>query len=108
MAGTAPIRMRLPWRCTLIVLRVPDQETPWVVPTDEPPTTWTSVPTACGSGRTGLRHTRRMGWQWKRTRRTDPARVDRHWLVLATLRVLAHGTRVEKALTALLAGTQVS
>ena len=40
-----------------------------------------------------------MGWQWQRTRRTDPARVDRHWLVLAvaTLWVLAHGTRVEEA-----------
>ena len=32
-----------------------------------------------------------MGWPWHRTRRTDPARVDRHWLVLA------HGTRVEEA-----------
>ena len=40
-----------------------------------------------------------MGWQWQRTRRTDLARVDRHWLVLAvaTLWVLAHGTRVEEA-----------
>ena len=46
-----------------------------------------------------LPHTRRMGWQWHRTRRLDPARVDRHWLVLAvaTLWVLAHGTRVEEA-----------
>lgn len=33
-----------------------------------------------------------------RSRRTDPARVDRHWLVLAvaTLWVLAYGTRVEE------------
>ena len=40
-----------------------------------------------------------MGWQWQRTRRTDPARVDRHWLVLAvaTLWGLAYGTRVEAA-----------
>ena len=40
-----------------------------------------------------------MGWQWQRTRRTDLARVDRHGLVLAvaTLWVLAHGTRVEEA-----------
>ena len=40
-----------------------------------------------------------MGWQWHRTRRLDPDRVDRHWLVLAvaTLWVLAHGTRVEEA-----------
>ena len=40
-----------------------------------------------------------MGWQWQRSRRTDPARVARHWLVLAvaSLWVLAHGTRVEDA-----------
>ena len=40
-----------------------------------------------------------MGWQWQRTRRTEPARVDQHWLVLTvtTLWVLAHGTRVEEA-----------
>ena len=40
-----------------------------------------------------------MGWQWHRTRRLDPTRVDRHGLVLAvaTLWVLAHGTRVEEA-----------
>jgi len=40
-----------------------------------------------------------MGWQWQRTRRTDPARVARYWLVLAvaTYWVLAYGTRVEQA-----------
>ena len=42
---------------------------------------------------------KREGWNWHRTRRSDPARVDRHWLVMAvaTLQVLAHGTRVEDA-----------
>ena len=42
---------------------------------------------------------KRMGWQWHRTRRVAPSRVDRHWLVLAvaTLWVLAHGPRVEEA-----------
>ncbi len=47
----------------------------------------------------GFRALKRMGWQWHRTRRLDPARVDRHELVLAvaTLWVLAHGTRVEEA-----------
>ena len=40
-----------------------------------------------------------LGWQWDKTRRTDPARVSRHWLVLsvATLLALAYGTRVEDA-----------
>ncbi len=87
-------------RCTLIVLWVPGQDHPWVVLTDE-------APDAVDLGAYGLRvwieqgfRTRkRMGWQWHRTRRLDPARVDRHWLVLAvaTLWVLAYGTRVEEA-----------
>ena len=40
-----------------------------------------------------------MGWQWQKNRRTDPARVERHWLVLAaaTLLTLAAGSRVEDA-----------
>ena len=40
-----------------------------------------------------------MGWQWRKTRRTDPARVERHWPVLAaaTLLTLAAGNRVEDA-----------
>ncbi len=40
-----------------------------------------------------------MGRPWPRTRRTDPARVDRYGPVLAvtTLRVLAYGPRVEGA-----------
>lgn len=47
----------------------------------------------------GFRALKRFGWQWARTRRTDPARVARHWLVLAvaTLWTLATGTRVEDA-----------
>ena len=40
-----------------------------------------------------------MGWKWDKTRRTDPTRVSRHWLVLsvATLLALAYGTRAEDA-----------
>ena len=40
-----------------------------------------------------------LGWKWDKTRRTDPARVSRHWLVLsvATLLALAYGTTVEDA-----------
>ena len=42
---------------------------------------------------------RRLHWKWDKTRRTDPARISRHWLVLsvATLLALAYGTRVEDA-----------
>ena len=47
----------------------------------------------------GFRALKGLGWQWQRSRRTDPARVARHWLVLAvaSLWALAHGTRVEDA-----------
>ena len=47
----------------------------------------------------GFRALKSMGWHWERTRRTDPTRVARHWLVLAvaTLWTLATGTRVEDA-----------
>jgi hypothetical protein len=40
-----------------------------------------------------------VGWQWHHTRRTAPARVARHWLVLAVamLGSLAFGTRAEDA-----------
>ncbi len=87
--------------CTLIVLWVPGQDTPWVVLTNEPPA---AVDLGTYSLRVwieqGFRVLKRMGWQWHRTRRVDPTRVDRHWLVLAvaTLWVLAYGTRVEEAL----------
>jgi Transposase DDE domain len=47
----------------------------------------------------GFRALKSLGWHWERTRRTAPDRVARHWLVLAvaTLWVLATGTRVEDA-----------
>ena len=40
-----------------------------------------------------------MGWQRRKTRRTDPAPVERHWLVLsvATLLTLAFGSWAEDA-----------
>jgi hypothetical protein len=40
-----------------------------------------------------------VGWQWHHARRTAPARVARHWLVLAVamLGSLAFGTRAEDA-----------
>lgn len=48
----------------------------------------------------GFRALKSMGWQWQRTRRTEPERVARHWLVMAvaTLWVLGCGTRVDDAL----------
>jgi hypothetical protein len=47
----------------------------------------------------GWRALKGVGWQWQRTWRSAPARVARHWLVVAvaTLWTLAYGTRVEEA-----------
>jgi hypothetical protein len=85
---------------TLIVAWEADQPAPWLVLTDLPPTevgpcwyglrTWVEL---------GFRALKRLGWHWERTRRADPNRVARHWLVLAvaTLWTLATGTREEDA-----------
>ena len=48
---------------------------------------------------TGFNALKSVGWQRRKTRRTDPARVERHWLVLsvATLLTLAFGSRADDA-----------
>ena len=48
---------------------------------------------------TGFNALKSVGWRRRKTRRTDPARVERHWLVLSvsTLLTLAFGSRVEDA-----------
>ena len=65
---------------------------PWVVLTDKAPD---DVDLGAYGLRVwieqGFRTLKRMGWQWHRTRRQDPDRVARHWLVLA------YGMRVEEA-----------
>ncbi len=45
----------------------------------------------------GFKAIKSLGWQWHKTRRTDPDRVSRHWLVLSVATPLAYGTRVEDA-----------
>jgi Transposase DDE domain len=85
---------------TLLVIWEAGQHEPWICLTDLPPEqvgadwyglrTWIEL---------GFRSLKSCGWHWERTRRTDPARVARHWLVLAvaTLWTVAIGTRVEDA-----------
>ena len=85
---------------TLIVLHARDCEEPWVLLTDTPPEHTQAALYACRHWiEQGFRGLKRGGWQWGRTRRTDPVRVARHLLVLAvaTLLAVAYGTRCEQA-----------
>ena len=85
---------------TLVVVWATEEEEPWVLLTNLDPKevgvwwyglrVWIEL---------GFRALKGMGWRWEHTRRVDPTRVARHWLVLAvaTLWVLAYGTRAEDA-----------
>src|SRR3982750_142571 len=85
---------------TLVAVWTPGQEEPLVVVTDLPPervgVSWYALRTWV---ELGFRALKSVGWRWGHTRRADPARVARHWLVLAvaTLWTAAHGTRAEEA-----------
>ncbi|MYB76146.1 MAG: hypothetical protein F4X83_03430 [Chloroflexi bacterium] len=85
---------------TLVVLHGRGHEHPWVLLTDTPPQRTDATLYACRDWiEQGFRGLKRAGWQWQRTRRTDPVRAGRRWLVLAvaTLLAVAHGTRREEA-----------
>ena len=73
-----------------------EQEEPWVILTGLPPkevgVSWYALRFWI---ELGFKAIKSLGWKWDKTRRTDPARISRHWLVLpvATLLALAYGTR---------------
>jgi hypothetical protein len=85
---------------TLLVVWGEGQKAPWLLLTDLPPDaiegSWYGLRVWI---ELGFRALKSMGWQWERTRRSDPTRIARHWLVLAiaTLLSLAVGTRLEDA-----------
>jgi len=85
---------------TLIVLWDLEQEEPWGILTDVSPrqvgVVWYGLRVWI---ELGFRALKGVGWQWQRTRRTDPDRITRHWLILAVAMVwvLAYGTRIEDA-----------
>lgn len=99
-SGTAFTKASARRRGTLIVVWEEGQREPSIVMTDHAPDDagvywyglrfWIEL---------GFKAIKSVGWQWQKTRRTDPARVSRHWLVLsvATLLALAYGSRVEDA-----------
>jgi len=98
--GTAFGKPKLRRFGTSVVVWDKDQKEPWIVMTDLPPEDvgicWYSLRFWIEFG---FRALKSVGWQWQRTRRTDPDRVARYWLILAvaTLWTTAYGTRVEDA-----------
>ncbi len=77
-----------------------EQEEPWIILTGLPPreagVSWYALRFWIELRFEAIKS---VGWKWDKTRRVDPARILRHWLVLsvATLLALAYGTRVEDA-----------
>ena len=88
---------RLKW--TIIVIWDEGQDDPWILTDIEPMEARASWHQMRFWIETGFKALKSVGWKWQKTRRTDPARVERHWLVLsvATLLTLAFGSRVEDA-----------
>ncbi len=99
-AGTAFKHQAVRREATLVVAWEAGQAEPWLVLTDLAPEAvgacWYGLRTWVELGFWALKG---VGWHWERTRRADPDRVARHWLVLAvaTLWAVATGTRVEEA-----------
>ena len=95
-SGTAFGQPTAKRRCTLLAVWYAEQEEPWIILTDLPPeeagVSWYALRFWI---ELSFKAIKSLGWQWDKTRRTDPARVSRHWLVLsvATLLALAYGTR---------------
>ena len=98
--GTAFRNPRIHRFTTLAMVWDEDQKAPWMVLTDLAPdqvgVSWYGLRFWI---ELGFRALKGVGWQWQHTRRTDPQRVNRHWLVLAvaTLYAMAYRTWVEDA-----------
>jgi hypothetical protein len=96
--GTAFARKPRRLDCTLLACWEAGYKDPWLILTD-------LAPEASDAGWYGMRAwieqgfklTKRAGWQWHRTRMTDPARAARLWLAVAvaTLWVVSVGGAVD-------------
>ena len=98
--GTGQAFRDAPLDATLIVLHAYGQKQPWVLLTNTPVAETEPTLYACRNWiEQGFRGLKTVGWKWHKTRRRDPTRVGRHWLVLAmaTLLAVAYGTRHEDA-----------
>ena len=100
-SGTAFQGPRRRLNCTLLARWDEGYKDPWLLLTDLAP----SAGAACWYGlrawiEQGFKVTKRGGWQWQRTRMTDPQRAARLWLAVAvaTLWLLSVGGMAEEAL----------
>jgi hypothetical protein len=89
--------------CTLLACWEAGDKAPWLILTDVPP----EASTACWYGlrawiEQGFKITKRAGWQWQRTRMTQPERAARLWLAVAvaTLWLLSVGGEADEAIPA--------
>ena len=99
--GTAFQGPRRRLNCTLLARWDEGYREPWVLLTDLAP----SAGEACWYGlrawiEQGFKMTKRGGWQWQRTRMSDPQRAARLWLAVAvaTLWLLSVGGLTEETL----------
>lgn len=99
--GTGTAFKTHPLAGTLLACWEPAQADRWLLVTDLPP----AASTAAWYGlrawiEQGFKLTKRGGWQWQRTRMTDPGRAARLWLVVAvaTLWLVSVGGVAEDAL----------
>jgi DDE family transposase len=99
--GTAFQGPRRRLNCTLLARWDEGYRDPWLLLTDLAP----SAGEACWYGlrawiEQGFKMTKRGGWQWQRTRMTDPQRAARLWLAVAvaTLWLLSVGGMAEETL----------
>jgi Transposase DDE domain len=89
--------------CTLLTRWDAGHQDPWLILTDLPPeasdASWYGLRAWIEQG---FKVTKRAGWQWQRTRMSDPARASRLWLAVAvaTLWLLSVGGEADQAVPA--------
>lgn len=99
--GSGTLYKTNPLNCTLLCRWEAGYEQAWLLITDLPP----QASQACWYGlrawiEHGFKFIKSAGWQWHRTRMTDPQRAARLWLVvaLATLWLLSVGGYAEETI----------
>jgi hypothetical protein len=97
-AGTAFSTQDRRLECTLLACWQEGCQDPWLLLTDLPP----QAADACWYGlrawiEQGFKIIKRAGWQWHKTRMSDPKRVERLWLgvAVATLWLLSVGAEAD-------------